>query len=315
MSPLTEGFAKSVHVRLVRHAHDIGADPNVVLGRFAVERFLYRLSRSRHADRFVLKGAFLLLAWMGETFRPTRDADLLGFGDLSDAALGDTMREVCGVEVSPDGMLYDAGAIEISSIRREDVYGGKRVMLLGHLGSARLSVQLDIGIGDAVTPEPDWLEYPSLLGLPSARLRAYRRETVVAEKVHAMVELGSKNSRMRDFFDVHTLAERASFTGAALAAAVRATFERRGTAIPKELPLALTPEFARSTEKRAQWASFRLKSGISGALKLDEITEQLAPFLAPVLDAARTGKTLSSVWPPGGPWQAETATIPSGKER
>jgi len=156
---------------------------------------------------------------------------------------------------------------------------------------------------------------PSLLGLPAARLRAYRRETVVAEKVHAMVELGSKNSRMRDFFDIHALAEREAFEGAVLMAAIRATFERRGTAIPEGIPLALTPEFARSSEKRVQWNTFLRRSGISGAAELDKITEQLAPFLAPVLDAARTGKALSLIWPAGGPWRRAVASKKSGERR
>lgn len=239
MTDPSAALAQSVQARLVRHAKMLGVDPNLILTRFAMERFLYRLSRSPEAERFVLKGALLLLVWLGETIRPTRDADLLGFGDLSDEALARTFREVCAVGVEPDAMTYLPDSIRVSAIRPEDAYGGKRVTL-----ESRLRVQVDVGIGDAVIREPVWLDYPSLLDLPRARLRAYRPETAIAEKFHAMVTLGSKNSRMRDFFDIDALAGRQSFDGQALVDALRATFERRRTDVPSGLPLALTPEFS-----------------------------------------------------------------------
>src|SRR5262249_9762553 len=152
-----------------------------------------RLSRSPHAERFVLKGALLLLVWLGETIRPTRDADLLGYGDLDAGALARTMAEICAVDVEPDGLLFDTNSIRVAPIRPGDACGGQRVTLLARLGPARLRVQVDVGSGDAVFPEPEWLDYPSLLDLQRPRLRAYRPETAVAEKVHAMVVLGSKN--------------------------------------------------------------------------------------------------------------------------
>lgn len=167
-----------------------------------------------------------MLVWFGETIRPTRDADLLGFGDLSDEALANIFQDICAVEVEPDAMTYLKDSIRVSAIRPEDTYGGKRVTLGAQLGSARLRVQVDVGIGDAVLPPPEWLDYPSLLELPRPRLRAYRPETVIAEKFHAMVVLGAKNSRMRDFFDVYILATLQSFDGEPLARALRATFVR-----------------------------------------------------------------------------------------
>lgn len=169
MSP---GLAQSVQTRLVRHAKATGVDPNHVLARYATERFLYRLSRSPYVDRFVLKGALLLVAWLGENIRPTRDADLLGFGDLDPGALERLCQDIIGIEVGPDGVIFDTQSVRVAPIRVEDPYGGHRVTLLGRLGPARLKVQVDVGIGDAVTPEPLWLEYPSLLDLPRPRLRA-----------------------------------------------------------------------------------------------------------------------------------------------
>jgi len=303
MSREREGLVRSVQVRLTRHAKEIGVDPNHVLTRFAVERFLYRLSKSPHADRFVLKGALLLLVWLGETLRPTRDADVLGFGDLSDESLSRIFAEVCAVPVEPDGMTYQADTIRIAEIRPEDVYGGKRVTLRAHLGPARLRVQVDVGIGDVVDPDPEWLDYPSLLDLPSPRLRTYPPEVVVAEKLHAMVVLGSKNSRMRDFFDIHALASARAFDGSRLARALRSTFERRRTPIPAELPVALTPEFAAGEGKRAQWEAFLAKNRIAPpAASLDSVIASVAEFLQPPIEAAREGRVFDSTWPAGGPW-------------
>lgn len=218
MSTAASGLPHSIHTRLIRHAKQIGADPNLVLTRFATERFLYRLSRSPYAERFVLKGAFLLLVRLGETFQPTRDADLLGFGDLSNDALAAILSEICSLDMEPDGVTFEASTIRLSDIRLEDVYGGRRINLWARLGSARIRLQIDIGIGDAIIPEPQWIDYPSLLDLPRPRLRAYRLETVIAEKSHAMVQLGTINSRMRDFFDLYQIAQRISFDGEILVA-------------------------------------------------------------------------------------------------
>ena len=186
MSGAVEGLPVSVQVRLARHAKALGMDPNLVLARFAVERFLYRLSRSRHADRFVLKGALLMLVWLGETIRPTRDGDLLGFGDITRQSLTLIFTEVCAADVQPDGLEFLLSSLRVVPIRPEDAYGGLRATLQARLGKARLRVQIDVGIGDAVTPEPVWLEYPSLLDFPRPRLRAYRPETAIAEKLHAI---------------------------------------------------------------------------------------------------------------------------------
>jgi predicted nucleotidyltransferase component of viral defense system len=294
----------SVQTRLVRHAKAIGADPNVVLVRYATERLLYRLSRSEYASRFILKGALLLLAWLGETFRPTRDADLLGFGDLSDEALVAIFQELCSMSVEPDGLTFDASSVRVAEIRPQDEYGGRRVTLLASLGPARLKLQVDVGIGDAVEPPAEWLEYPALLDLPRPHLRAYRPETVIAEKLHAMVVLAARNSRMRDFFDIHALSARQSFAGGPLAQAIRATFDRRRTDVPAEAPIALSPSFAELPDKRAQWRAFLRKNAISGSQhELETVIGELAGFLLPPL-AAAAGKTdFETSWLPGGPWR------------
>lgn len=308
MSARTTGLAQSVQTRLVRYAKTAGMDPNMVFARYAVERFLYRLSRSPHAQQFVLKGALLMLVWLGEMIRPTRDADLLGVGDLSQEPLSRIFTGVCTVEVEPDGMHYLPTSVRVIPIRPEDAYGGMRVTLQARLGAARLRVQVDVGIGDAVTPDPVWLDYPGLLDFPGIRIRAYRPETAIAEKFHAMVVLGAANSRMRDFFDICALAERARFEGNLLTAAVRATFERRRTAIPAGLPLALTPEFAAMQAKQAQWQGFVNKNRLtSPPPDLGQTIQRIAVFLAPVVAAARRGSPFGRDWPAGGPWKDEKA--------
>ncbi len=301
---MTVGLAQSVQTRLVRHAQALGIDPNLILTRYAAERLLYRLSRSPHAERFVLKGALMLLVWLGETIRPTRDADLLGYGALDAESLRSTFAGICALDVEPDGLRFDAATVQVAPIRVEDAYGGQRITLLAHLGSARLPVQVDVGIGDAVFPEPQWIDYPSLLGLPSPRLRAYRPESSIAEKLHAMVELGSKNSRMRDFFDVHALATAGTFDGIVLGRAIASTFARRRTPVPTDLPLALTPAFAATEGKAAQWRGFvRRLPGTSAPPDLPAVIDTVAVFAGPVLTATGRGEPFDRTWPPGGPWR------------
>lgn len=286
MSGPRDGLARSVQVRLARHAQTIGVDPNLVLTRYAVERFLYRLSQTPYAERFVLKGALLLLVWLGETLRPTRDADLLGFGELSEGELARIFGEVCGVEAQPDAMTFLADTVRVAPIRQESDYGGFRVTVQSRLGAARLRVQVDVGIGDVVTPEAAWLDYPGLLDLPRPRLRAYSRVSVMAEKLHAMVVLGSANSRMKDYFDVHALLREGVASPAELARAISATFERRDTAWPDGLPLGLADDFAREPSKQAQWQAFLDKNRLE-APPLEQVVADIRGLIEDALQAPR----------------------------
>ena len=286
MSNPNEGLARSVQVRLVAHAKAIGVDPNLVLTRYGVERFLYRLSRSPYAERFVLKGALLLMAWLGETLRPTRDADLLGFGDLSDKELVRILREVCEFEVEPDATSFLPDSVHVEPIRVEDAYGGRRVTIKARVGKARLTVQVDIGIGDAVTPAPEWMEYPGLLDLPRARLRVYSRESVVAEKLHAMVLLGTRNTRMKDYFDLRALEREGALDPDRLAEAIAATFARRKTAVPDGVPSGLSEEFATDAASQAQWKAFLTRNRLEGPA-FAEVVREVREFTAGPLGRAR----------------------------
>lgn len=286
MTGQRDGLARSVQVRLARRAKDIEVDPNLLLTRYGVERFLYRLSISPHADKFILKGALLLLAWFGETLRPTRDADLLAFGEISDNELMRIFREVCAVDVAPDAVTFNSESVLIEAIREDDAYGGRRVTLEATLGAARLKIQVDVGIGDAVTPAPQWLDYPSLLDLPRPRLRAYRRETVVAEKLHAIVLLGARNSRIKDYFDVYALVREGRLNESVLSRAIAATFARRRSAVPIRTPVGLSDNFANEATHRARWQAFLGKNRLHGP-GLDELIAAIRIPLTVALERAR----------------------------
>ena len=306
MTAESTGLAASIHQRLLNLSKARSLDFNLLLTRFAIERFLYRLSQSPYADAFVLKGAMLLQVWLADSSRPTRDLDLLGFGDVSAEWLSELFATVCEQPVAADGCQFHAKSVTVAAIRAGDEYGGRRVTLSGHLGSARLRIQVDVGIGDRVTPPAEWIDYPTLLDFPQPRLRAYRAETTVAEKLHAMVVLDLQNSRMKDFFDIWRLAQKYSFSGELLTAAVQDTFQHRRTAIPVGLPTALTAGFGQNPAKARQWQAFLKKNSLSHVAEdFNSVVGLLARFLGPVLQAARTDAPLPMVWSPAGLWATE----------
>lgn len=283
---MTTGRAASIHAWLLACAKERGEDFNLMLSRYAVERFLYRLSVSPARDRYWLKGALLFDLWFDAPHRPTRDADFLGFGPADAEILVSAVREICGI-AGDDGMAYDLASITIEEIREQAGYGGLCVRLVGLLGNARCSVQLDVGYGDAVTPGPDEIVYPTLLDdQPAPRLRAYPRATVVAEKLEAMVSLGMTNSRMKDYFDVRALAREGSLNVEMLRDAIAATFARRGTALPPGVPLGLSEEFARDAAKLNQWKAFLRKNKLD-APALEEGVTEIRDFLAEPIRKAR----------------------------
>ena len=229
---------------------------------------------------------------------------VLGSGVQSPEELEEIFREVCNQPVDPDGMLYLPETVTVAPIRENDEYGGNRVTLEGRMGNARLYLQIDVGIGDAVVPQAEWLEYPTLLEMPHPKLRAYRPETVIAEKLHAMVILDLVNSRMKDFYDILVLSRFRRFEGDFLANAIQDTFTRRQTAIPQDTPIALKKDFGQHPDKQVQWRAFLNKNRLTPpAEDLETVIEELALFLLPVLETVRNNKTSPGVWVPGGPWQ------------
>lgn len=277
--------AASVRARLLNVAKAQGVDFNQVLVRFALERILYRLTQSKHADRFLLKGALLFTLWYDMPHRATRDADLLGFGVSDVASVAETFRDIAAVAVD-DGITFEPASVTVDEIRKEAGYGGVRVIITGELAKARCKTQIDVGFGDVVTPAPVDSVYPVLLDdLPAPRLRAYPMYTVIAEKLHAIALLGMTNSRLKDYFDLSVLLERETLDADLLARAIKATFERRGMAVPIGLPLGLSDEFAQDDSRRALWLAF-LKKNQLPAEPLYATVARLRGTLVPALNRA-----------------------------
>jgi hypothetical protein len=293
----------SIQARLLQHSRTLGVEHQLTLVRFAGERLLYRLAASEHAGKFVLKGAALMLLWLGEKIRPTKDIDLLGSGDTSARELNRVFTTLCEQKGAGDGLDFLAQTVRVEAIREQQEYGGTRGTLTAKLGNIKIPLQVDVGVGDAVVPPPETLDYPGLLDLPRARIRAYRPETSIAEKCEAMVTLALANSRMKDFSDICNLALVRSFDGETLRAALAATFSRRQTAIPAPLPLALTNEFSADVQKRQQWDAFVRRNRFCDAPpSLEQVVAKLAEFLGPVLQAVAADRRWLQTWKPGGPW-------------
>jgi predicted nucleotidyltransferase component of viral defense system len=295
--------AASVRQRLLNLSKASGVDYNQLLIHYAIERLLYRLSRSRHRENFVLKGAMLFAIWEGSPHRPTQDVDLLGFGDRSPDRIAGVFRELCETAVEDDGITFAAKTVQAEEIRTTDEYGGVRVHVTASLGGAVIHVQADVGFGDAITPASPESNYPTLLPNQSApHLRVYPRETVVAEKLEAIVKLGMLNTRFKDYYDLRYLADRFEFDGSVLTAAIAATFERRGTPLPPALPAGLTAAFATDPVKQTQWAAFRRRQPEQQLPDLPEVVAEINRFVEPPLIAAGEQEQFSRNWNAARGW-------------
>jgi predicted nucleotidyltransferase component of viral defense system len=298
-----KNLAASVRQRLANLAQAEKEDFQQMLSRYARERLLYRLSVSEYQERFILKGALLFAYWTGAPHRPTRDMDLLSHGAPEISVIENVFRDLCGLEVKPDGLIFQPETVRVERIKDEEEYEGVRLHMTALLGNARITLQVDVGFGDRVVPKPEEIDFPTLLDFPAPHLRSYTRESVVAEKFEAMVKLGMLNSRMKDFFDLWSLSQNFSFDGATLSEAIKTTFETRGTKVPNEAPVALTPEFYDDQQKNAQWKAFLNKSKLSAEGRtLPEIADALRTFLLPVSEVVAHGGIHKATWHPGGPW-------------
>lgn len=297
-----KNIAASIHARLLNEARATGRPFNELLQYFAMERFLFRLSRSPYAKRFVLKGALMLAAWKVSPTRPTKDIDLLGRLKNDIEHVGGVVREVCRQEVEPDGLHFEPDSVRGDRIAQEAEYEGVRVRFRGSLGSARVSMQIDVGFGDAVVPGPVTTDYPTILDLPAPRIQGYTRESVIAEKLHAMIRRGLLNSRMRDYFDVWILSRRFDFDGGLLAEAIQEAFAQRDFEVDAH-PVGLTEQFSADTAKAAQWRGFLRQSRLDEAPReLADVVGAIATFLGPVVEALGEERTFRGRWRAPGPW-------------
>lgn len=292
---------QSVRQRLLNSAKSKDVDYNIVLIWYGLERFLYRLSKSEYRDQFILKGAMLFSVWSKQPLRPTKDLDLMAYGEASEEYLRKVFTEICRIAVDDDGIVFDPESIEINPIREDQEHDGQRIKLLAMLGNAKIRLQIDIGFGDAITPKASIIEYPSLLGSSPVMLKAYPKETVIAEKLNAMVVLGIANSRMKDFYDLWMMSKQFEFEGDILTKAIAATFERRNTALGDEIPLALTEEFTRDDAISLRWKNFIYKlRGSKDVPPFEQIISELKVFLLTPLEAAKAGTVLNKKWQSNG---------------
>ena len=290
----------SVRQRILNRARSDRRPFGELLQYFAMERFLYRLSKSAHAARFILKGALMLQAWRAPATRPTMDIDLLGRTSNADAELVEHVRDIMAVHAEPDGLAFDAASIGTERITKGADHEGVRVRFPGTLDTARFRMQIDVGFGDVVYPEPEALELPTLLDFPAPRLLCYSREASIAEKLETMVKFGMLNSRMKDFCDIWLLSRQFDFNGPRLAEAIRLTFERRGTTLPSKLE-ALSGSFVH--DKRTQWTTFRNRLQLEHVpASFAEVTAGLSRFLSPVIAALLARDPGPNHWTAPGPW-------------
>jgi len=302
MKDQPKNLAASVHARLLNQARSGGRSFNDLVQLFAMERFLYRLCRSAHSSRFVLKGALLLRVWDSSSYRTTRDIDLLGRVANEVDGLVEIVRDVCRQDVEPDGVVFNAESVQGRTIVEEAEYPGIRVTFSGALGTNRLTMQIDIGFGDTITPDPSEIEFPTLLDMPSPRLGAYPPETVIAEKFEIMLRRREANSRMKDYHDLWWLATRRAFDGGALVEAFQATCSLRGTPIVAQ-PESLSLEFASDPSKVAQWSAFvRRLDPTDAPSTFAEVVAAVRAFLGPPVEAISRQEPFEHGWTPHGPW-------------
>lgn len=303
MSP---DIAASVKARLLNQAKAQGEEFERTLTRYAAERLLFRLGASAARGRCILKGASLLSVWLPNPYRATRDIDVLATGPTDDVAIRALIEEICAVPCPDDGLRFDLSELVLEPIRAEEEYAGKRARFRAWLGSARIRVQVDLGFGDALAAQPEDIDYPTMLkALPAPRLRAYPRETTVAEKFEAMVKLDTRNSRMKDFHDLWAIAGAFAFEGEKLRAAVAACFARRATPWTDETPRVLTPAFYRMPEIETRWRNYLMSGAVIEAPpgQFEIVGERIVGFVGPVRDSIVAGGPFLRSWSAGGPWK------------
>lgn len=299
-------IAASVRQKLKNLATVQGEDFQAILTRYCLERLLFRLSQSPYCDLFILKGALLFSIWSDQPHRATRDMDLLGRGDNSLSNLEQIWKEICLLSVDLDGLEFNPNTVTSQKIKEDQEYEGVRITVDANLAETRtrLKLQIDIGFGDAVFPTPQVVDYPTLLNFQAPNIQVYPRETVVAEKFQAMVSLGIANSRLKDFYDLWYLAMNFEFDGEILSQAMKATFSRRRTDLPKLKPIAFTEEFFEDKNKVKQWQAFLNKTKLVIIPQtFQEIIALLQDFLMPPCQTLAQGETFSKIWSLSSRWQ------------
>lgn len=294
----------SVHTRLQNAAKDTNRPFSEVLQYYGMERFLYRFSRSEYADKFILKGALMFIAWQVPERRTTLDIDFSARYDNRIAAIENVIKDICKVSVPSDGLIFDSATVKGKKIKEDADYEGIRVKFRGFLGRSRIAMQIDVGFGDIIYPGPKIVDYPVILDLPKPRLKGYPIESMVSEKFEAMVKLGLLNSRMKDFYDIWLLMRRFDFKGTRLVKALKRTFSHRKTALPQDKPLFAEEIYDYKSDRQTLWKAFLKRGDIKHALESLRMTAtEIEGFLIEPLRALSNGTKFNKEWKAPGPWE------------
>ena len=294
----------SIRAKLTNQAEKTRRPFAEVLQYYAMERYLYRLSRSEYVDKFILKGALMFTVWQVPLRRTSLDIDFLGRFENQISVIETIIKEVCRQKVKPDGLLFDTETVKCEKIKEGTAYEGVRVKFMGNLEKARISMQIDVGFGDAIHPKPQIIDYPVILDFPKPRLKGYPVESVVAEKFEAMVKLGFANSRMKDFYDLWLLVRQFDFEGETLAKAIEKTFTRRKTNMPIEPPLFAQEIYNEESNRQSLWSAFLTKNKIKTApVTLSKTAKLIEAFLENPIKAIAQKKVFKGHWKAPGPWK------------
>ncbi len=299
-------LAASVNQRLLNLRDSRKEDFQLILNRFGLERFLYRISKSPFAKQLILKGAFSFEVWGERSYRPTRDADFLGLFAPAPDEIRRVYAQICRQEVEPDGLIFDPDSVTVAVIREQNMFGGHRVRLMASLQRIRIHLQFDICVGDQIRPKPRMADFPTILPFPAPRILVYPKELTIADKFHSMCKLGMLNSRVKDYYDIYQLSRLFPFRGIALKNGIALVFKQEKSSIPSGVPEALTDTFGQIREKRTLWQRFlvRIEKG-SLDLTFDQVIESIREFILPPAKSAADKKRFDLYWPPGGPWRPQ----------
>ena len=294
----------SIRARLQNKAKETNRPFAEIMQYYAMERFLYRFSRSKYADKFILKGALLFTVWKVPDRRTTLDIDFLARYDNKVASIEEVVRDICSVPVDSDGLIFNAETVQGRKIKEDADYEGVRVKFIGFLERSRIHMQIDVGFGDIIFPKPQAIDYPTILSLPKPHFKGYPIESVVSEKFEAMVKLGLLNSRMKDFYDIWLMIRQFNFNGSDLAEALKRTFEHRKTNLPAGKPLFAEEIYDEKSDRQTLWKAFLSKSNIKHAPeKLAIIAKEIEDFVIEPLGALNKGIEFSKEWKASGQWE------------
>ena len=294
----------SVKARLQNKAKETNRSFSEILQYYGMERFLYRFSRSKYADKFILKGALMFTVWQISERRTTLDIDFLAHFDNQTGTIEKLIKDICNLPVTPDGIVFDSKTVKGQKIKEGTDYEGVRVKYTGFLGRSRIPMQIDVGFGDVIYPEPDVIDYPVILDLPRPHLKGYPVESVVSEKFESMVKLSLLNSRMKDFYDIWIMMRRFNFNGLQLAEALRRTFNRRNTPLPQGRPLFAEEIYDGKSDRQTLWKAF-LKRGDNkhAPEKLSATARKIEKFLIKPLEAIKKNHKFDKKWESSGSWK------------